>query len=351
MKKQIAEALKRPEGTFSFRGKFEGLFDRSKGRGVLLNVVAGQTLLRLERENNLDINFIYSSPGTGTRIATVNIESLKDSSKLYFYLSWSPTEIRLQIGSADKRSELLSGNGKIADYKLMVGKDGSVIRVGGKDVDVMGVLVRIGGKTVVESPAIDTWHDTIKAIEILKTGTSKEGYIYENVVSCMSIVMLCTGFERYCQRRFMELEGEGIKPNYADLEKAFFSTKEREIGLINTYAESARLKRVSLAQEIVERRLIDFGNYENCKDAFSKAYGIKFVEHLGVSVQTIQKIGDVIRFRHRIIHVSPLQSILNYDEVPPKAPIFAKKETVEEAVQIFSSFIENLHKASLKLRP
>lgn len=343
------EALKRPEGTIMFRGQVQGIFDKEKGKVLLMQAISGQKILRLEREDNLDVNFIYVSPMTGTRIATVNIEQFKGSIALKFCLAWSPDKIRLDIGSSDGVGKLVSNYGRTADYKLIVGKDGSLIQVGGKGIEVMGLLVAKDGKTIIEPPAIDIWRDTIKAINILQTGTSKEGYVYENVASCMSIVMLCTGFETYCAKRFTELEADGIKPDYSELEKKFFSKREREKSLINDFLESAKLKGSRLAQELVERRKIDFGNYDDCKDAFNKGYGIKFGEDLGVTNQTLEKIQEYIRYRHRIIHVSPLQSMLNYDE-PEKEPVFAKKETVEMAIGLFSSFVEALHKATLELR-
>lgn len=350
-KKEIVEVLKRPEGTFGFRGRFEGLFEKEKASGMLMQVVTGRNILRLEREDNLDVNFIHSSPGTGTRIATVNIKPLREHSKLWFFLSWSPQEIRLDIGNAERKEELLHGFGRVADYQLLVGSNGSIIQVGDKRVQVIGVIVAQEGKIIAESTAINTWQETIKVIRILQTGTSDMGYIHENVVSCMSIVMLCTGFETYCKKRFLELVGEGIEPNYELLEREFFRRREREVKIIDELVEEARLKNHSLAQELVDQRRIDFGNYENCKDAFNKGYGIKFGEDLGVSSQTLEKIQQYIRYRHIIVHVSPLQSMLNYDRVPPEEPIFAKKETVEAAVVEFTNFIEGLHKATLELRP
>lgn len=349
-KQQIIEALRRPEGTFVFTGKYEGLFDKEKGRGLLLDVVSGKTVLRLEREKNLDVNFVYSSPGTGTRVATVNIEQLKDSIALQFFLVWSPEKISLHIGSIGKTRMLIGNEGRKASYQLFVGSDGSVVQVGDKGVDVMGVFVARGGKTVVSSPAINTWHDTIKAISILQTGTSKEGFAFESVVSCMSLVMLCTGLETYCKKRFIELIEEGIKPDYSILEKSFFTAKERKKGLINDLSEIAKLKNHSLAQEIAEHRRIDFGNYGKCRDAF-KAYGIKLVEDLGVTNQTIQKLQKFILYRHKIVHVSPLIGVLNLHEVPPKEPIFANKKTVQTAIEVFANFVEGLHKATLALRP
>lgn len=56
--------------------------------------------------------------------------------------------------------------------------------------------------------AIQIWEDTIKSIEYLLKGTSKSGYIFENICANLSIVILITGFESYCKCRFMELEEE-----------------------------------------------------------------------------------------------------------------------------------------------
>lgn len=314
-----------------------------------MEIVSGQTAFRLERDENLNVNFVYFSPGTGTRLATINIEPLKDSIWLQFFLVWSPNEIRLHIGG-DYKKTLLSSNGwRKADYQILVGSDGNIYEFGGKGIEIMNPLLIQNGKTVVENTAIESWEDTAKAIEILLSGSSAEGYAYENVVSCAALGMLCTGFEVYCKKRFLELVGEGIEPDYNTLEKAFFSRIEREKQLMNTYAQEAEAKGLSLAHIIVEKRRIDFGNYQNCKDAYGKAYGIRFAEDMSLPIQTIQKIIDFIDYRHRIVHVSVLQGMLNYYEVPQKQPVFASKKTLTEAVQIFGDFVQALHQATLRL--
>ncbi|TSA07729.1 MAG: hypothetical protein D4R73_09720 [Deltaproteobacteria bacterium] len=60
---QIRAAMKRPEGTFMFNYQFDGLFDPALGRGVLLEVATGAILFRLERDPDLHLHFIHSSPG------------------------------------------------------------------------------------------------------------------------------------------------------------------------------------------------------------------------------------------------------------------------------------------------
>jgi hypothetical protein len=162
------------------------------------------------------------------------------------------------------------------------------------------------------------------------------------VVANMIIVMLATGSEAYCKTRFLELEGEGITPNYDELRKLFSLRVFEEI------KREASQKNISIAQLIVDQRRIDFGNYERCKEAFNKGYGIKFGE-LGISNQILEEIQRLINYRHRIVHVSPLIGMLNQDKVPLEEPIFSTNY-VKNAIEVSKLFIENLHQATLKLK-
>jgi len=348
-KKHILEALKRPEGTFEFKGKFDGIFDPSKGRRILIQVPSGKTVLRLERDEKLNLHFYYASPGTSTRVASVNISPLKGASKIHVFLCWSPEEIRLHVADANNPKKQLMSYGKPAEFQLRVGDNGRVYEVGDRNIEVMEERIFINGKPTLQPTALGVWKATLTAVEILLKGKSSEGYIFDVVAANMAIVMLATGIETYCKTRFVELEGEGIQPNYDELEKEFFSRSEREKGVFEEIKKEAALRGVSAVQELINRRRIDFGNYDHCKRAFNKGYGIKFGEHLGVSNQILEEIQKLIRYRHRIVHVSPLIGMLNQDKVPPEEPIFSTKY-VKNAIDISKSFIKSLHQATLNLR-
>ena len=116
----IDQALKRQQGTFAFRCRIEGIFDKNKIIHSLLEKVVGKYIFRLDRDENLNVTFTFSSPGTGTRETTVNIEPLKGSSHLYFTLSWSPDAICLHIEDDKKTRRLTSNQWKVADYNLLV---------------------------------------------------------------------------------------------------------------------------------------------------------------------------------------------------------------------------------------
>jgi hypothetical protein len=217
---QIREAIRRPEGTFTFTFTSENdLFSPQIPGGIIFDMISGGHYFRLERTDNLEICFYHSSPGTGTRVATVDLRKLKPSSKVFFAFSWTPQEIQLHVGPKIEGGELASAVGIPSEIGFRVGEDGKVIKVGSPGVQVMGVRFNIEGKQLVKPTAIDAWRETKKAIEILLTGESKEGYIFEVVKANLCIVMMVTGFEAYCKTRLDEIEKEGVKANHEKIEQ------------------------------------------------------------------------------------------------------------------------------------
>lgn len=349
---QIRDAMKRPEGTLSFVYSFDGLFDPELGYGILLEVVTGAIIFRLERDPDLNLHFFHSSPGTGTRVANVDIRPLKGSTKVLIGLVWSPSETRLHLGDLRKDSEqLLTGVGKPSPRQFRVDSSGAICQVGDEGVQVMGISVFEKGRLMLQPTAIEAWNSTVQAIKILLTGMSPEGYIFEVISTNMTIVMLVTGFEIYCKRRFLELEGEGISPDFNNLAKKFFSSGERERGEIEAIIQEAHAESISATRKIVNQGRIDFQNYERCKLAFNKGYGIRFGEDIGVSNMLLEEVQRLITFRHKIVHLSPLLGMLNQEQVPPQEPIFPNRQYAEKAVNTFDGFIQGLHRATLRLRP
>jgi len=246
--------------------------------------------------------------------------------------------------------QLISGTGSIAKFQLRVGRDGNIYQVGDDGVQVMGISVFQGNHPILQPTAIEVWKSTLQAIDILGTGESKKGFIYEVVVTNLSIAILVTGFEAYTRTRFLELKGEGIQPNTEAIINSFYSKKERAAGAIAILTEEANTLNITTINLIVSNRVIDFQNYGKCKLAYNKAYGIKFVE-LGLTTQAFEQLQKFLKYRHRIIHVSPLEAMLNQADVPPEEPVFSKKELLQIAQKCFEEFIEKLHSATLQLRP
>lgn len=326
------------------------MLDKDKKGGIIFEIPTGKHIFRLERDNNFKLNFYHSSPGTGTRIASIDLEQVNRADEVQIFLTWSPNEVNLYLGPMIEGGQLISATGSPANFQLRVGRDGKIHQIGDDGVQVMGISVFQGNQPVLQPTAVEVWKSTLQAIDILGTGESKEGFIYEVVATNLSIVILVTGFEVYTKTRFLEIEGEGVQPNTEAIINTFYSQKDRTADAIAILNEEAKTSNITTIDLILSKRVIDFQNYEKCKLAYNKAFGIKFSE-LGLTNQTLERLQKFLKYRHRIIHISPLDAMLNQAQVPPKEPVFSKKETLQAARKCFEEFIEKLHSATLHLRP
>jgi hypothetical protein len=212
----------------------------------------------------------------------------------------------------------------------------------------MGVNVYQEGKPVLFPTAMEAWHNTAKAVEVLWTGKSDQGFIYETVTASLTLSILVTGIEAYAKTRFLELETEGITPNSKALFEAFSSKAQRESRLFQEMEDAVIATRKSVLQQIVASGSMNFQNYDHIKKAYNRTYGIKIGE-IGIASQTLNDLQRFIEYRHRVVHVSPLLGLLNQQSVPAQQPVFANKLLAERALRCFDEFIDKLHKASLNL--
>ncbi len=347
--KQIQQAICRPEGTVSFRYKSKELFDPAAGRGILVEIPSNGHVFRIERDEALVLHFLHSSPGTGTRVASIDLKQVPPSDTVFLAFTWSPKEINFHLGPQVAGAKLSSSQGALSKRQLRVGKDGDVYEIGGPGVEIIGASVYKGGKPVLQPTAIDTWKEIIKATEILGTGKSDQGYIFEVAVTNLTLAVLVTGFEAFTKKRFLEMEQEGIAPDTAAVLNSFLSQRDKDAGIAEMLKSEAQDAQKTVLELTVERDRINFQNYQKCKLAYNKAYAITFGD-LGLQSLTLEKIKKFILYRHRIIHISALLGMLNQPEAPPDQPVFPKKELAVEAIREFDSFIEKLHEATLKLR-
>jgi hypothetical protein len=346
----ILENIRRTEGTVAFEYTSRDAFATDPTEGVFLEIVAGAHLFRLERGRPRVLRFFHASPGTGTRVATIDLSSAPEFDKAFLLFGWSPTEIKFWCGPRVPDGEqLLTADGVPSPRQFQIGTDGSVLQMGDQGVDVMGMHVYEGGKPIVLPSAIQAWENTATAIRILRTGQSGEGFSYEVVVSSLTLVMLVTGFEAYTKTRLSELEMEGISPNSRALFDSFSSKGRRVSGEYSEMEETATSSGVSILKQIIERGSINFQNYEDVKKAFSRAYDISLAT-IGIESGEVESLRKYVRYRHRIVHVSPLLGVLNLAEVPPEAPVFANRALADAALGCFDSVVKKLHAATLALR-
>lgn len=347
IQEELRNAMKIPKGTILFNYTSKGLFDASLEKGILVEITTGEIFYRLERDSNLNLNFFHSSPGTNTRISTIDLKQLPESDTVKIYLTWSPENIGLHVGS---KGVLLQSKGKLSEKQFRIDSGGNVIQVGDSGVEVMGLVVIQGDKTMLTSTAIQTWDETIKSIGFLLKGESKDGFIFESICTNLSIVILITGFESYCKRRFLELESEGISCNFDGLIQKFIPNDQQK-NVKKLIEERTIRNKITPARQMINQGVINFQCYENCKDAFRIGYEIKFAEDLGITSDEIKKLKEFISYRHSVIHVSPLTVMPAPDPTRGVGVKPPKNEYAHKGISVTSKFIHGLHNSSLKLRP
>lgn len=336
--------LKRPEGTLIFTFESEDLLDHLK-HVEILRVISGKQFFLIEKDSSFNLIFYHSSPGTDTRKAEVNILELSKTTALKISITWSTTEIALYVGNARVKEPPIYTKGKPSQRKFRVTDDGNVFELNGAS----SVSVYVEGKPVLQTTAIESWHETIDSIKIFESFDIGNDFNKENIITNLTISMLTTGFETYCKRRFIEICDEGIQADEDGLIQMSYSESEIKNGIKSNLEAEAGKNGFHLTSYLVSIGRINFQNYNHSKKAYRKAYGLQF-SNLGLNSEVIRRIKQYLAYRHKIIHISPKISLLNPEQVPPEEPVFAKKELALKAIDDFSNFVESLHTKSLKLR-
>jgi len=170
--------------------------------GLIFEIPSGVHYFCLERTDSAELHFYHSSPGTGTRVAILDLKHVRPSKTLFVGFSWSPTEINLHVGPNTEGGRLMSAKGIPSGKMFRVARDGTVVQVDA-GVRVMGLRVRQGGKTILESTALESWEETKESIRILHSGESREGYIFDTLIANITFPLIVTGFEVYAKRRLV----------------------------------------------------------------------------------------------------------------------------------------------------
>lgn len=348
--RQIGDVMCNPVGTLTFEYSSNEAFKKNAVTGVLINIPAKGHYFRVDRTPERVLRFFHSSPGTGTRVASISLEALPDFDKAFLAFTWSPEAITFACGPRGVASELLTAKGFPSSISFRIGSDGNLFQIGDEGVEVMGLRFQQGGQRILSPTALETWDVTIKAVEVLLTGKSEQGFMFEVVQTSAVLSMLVTGLENYAKNRLIELDSEGIDGDYNTLFVSFVSKAVRDSDRLNELKEKAITANKSVFAVVMDDLRINFQNYKELKRAYSVSYGIKLGE-IGINSQKLIKLQDFIRYRHRVVHVSPLLTVLNEDKVPPDKPVFANQQLGEEAVVCFKSVIEALHNATLSVRP
>lgn len=340
------EQLNEEEGTISFVVSNSNLFDESIPLIRILEIAKGQTVFILERDPEFYLRFIQSNPKYETKIAKINIRDFRNASKLFIAFTWSRGENVIYVGGSGG-SELRSGKSfEDPNIKFRVGKDGGIYQIGDKDIRVGYYSVKVGKEVVLEPTAKEIFDFWMVKIRRLIENCKRGDFLFESTLVQQIIVMLTTAFEVYAQTRFIEVEKEGKIVNMEALYNRFGPKKYME--QFKEIRESASKQGKTELEVFIERRRVNFQNWEDFKDAYNKGYGLKIME-IGIPNDILLDVQRFIKWRHKIVHSKDDQTIINSEEGPRAEPIFTNKDLAEKGLNVFQRFINRFHESTLEL--
>ncbi len=335
-------------GTLQFTLVGSDILDLSADNRYFFEMQLGRSTFMLFRDRNLNVNFIHWHPEADVRIAALSLSGLRANERLCVILTWSQDENSLSIGDMFSPNfihcKAHQTTGMVLPYKH------TNASVHGKLWSTGNYRKSLANVELSEAKGLWDWHlsNVHNLIDGLSACWSVEECKWRNApfkstLTMQCIVILVTGFEAYAKSRFAEMEKEGKNPNIDALLKRFdpkgYSKKERQ-----EYIDATGESVLSSMLEIRNGKgLINFQNFEQCKDAYNKGYGIKFGELWDISL-TPRRIQNYIKYRHACIHNKGLP-IIGYDT--KGYPVLVGIPQVEEAASDFSYFVETLHVETL----
>lgn len=339
----IADLLCRSEATAGINVTLLELNEAMTLKKPLRQIIAGKHIFIIVfSDDKKTLDFYYSSPASGTRKASLNtsdVLKVLQSSHLEAIIgfSWTPNEMSFSINSKNSPLSFGTKGGK-SDKKFRVDKFSNITE---QSINTSNVHFYIDGKMNLSPTAIETWDDTISTVKLIVEKGYLEDYIQYNASITNSIIsMVVSGFEIYNQKRFLEIQGEGIEPNIISLVNDVIAKKSKQTYKEELYAYTL--------EQLVSRKKVNFQNYDICTLAYDKCYDIIFGSFEDSS--TLNDLQKYIRCRHQIIHVYPSFTCLNMKEQPKEEPIMSNKETANNVIQTFDKFIKRLHEKTTELR-
>jgi len=313
------------------------------GSGIIFDQVSKDQYIRIEKTSDSCFRLYYSTPGTGTLAAEIEGRIFENKRVLKFKCRWSrPNRLNFEIMDPSNKHIRSSSKGKPSKLQYMITTDGKAVPVGDEGVDVHSIQIRTPDGFVLDNTAIQTWKSTLNAVEILLNERNTDNYQFNLILNNLILSTIITGFEVYSKKRFVEIEREGATADIESLVKHFYSNKQLEMGIEDDINEKATKKGTTALKEIVQRKKINFQNYENCKAAFKYAYSINFAE-IGLHNDLAKDFKHLLRCRHHIVHVSPSDSTLLWNN---DIKIESTKIFTEQSIALIDSIITKLHKST-----
>ncbi len=188
----------------------------------------------------------------------------------------------------------------------------------------MSKRLTVGSEVVLDSTAINSWNENIKAIEVLLRATSEEGYLFDVVQANFAAVALVTGIETYNKRRLQELESEGYLLNFDLLEEI----SDGRLTKLRIFAPTSNY----------------FQSLDHMKEIWKHLTGLTVSE---IHPEAWHKFKAMLyKHRHVVVHAHSFRA-----EIPMKNSrrvLFVTNE-IEDLKRVSQEFIAHLHQKTLTL--
>lgn len=342
--KQLGSLMKRPEGTIKL-GRLRPSDGATEAR---FQIVAGAHVFRIARHSGSRYVACHGSPGVSTRTVEIQPGEAPLGDHPDVWLAWSPESLHLHLVNRMDPSTMVTSEGVPSELRLWADARRAVVEV---PAGFEGLSVWAGSQPILGPPAIDLWTLTLQAVTTLMGGQSDAGYMSDVVVANATLSMLVTGLESYSQIRFVELESEGL-PLDAEAILRKLGTREERTALKDGTPPDLLVQSGSdsaVARALAKR--FSFQDFDRSKTLFGRGYGLRFYEDLQLNASQLERVKTLLRYRHRVAHVSPLVAMHNRHEVPAAEPEFSGRQFAERVRGELDEFVRALHAASLRLRP
>jgi len=336
------------EGMLKFLLLDTNLLDYQDQDIFIFDEQIGTSSFALYKDKHLNLVFVHSSAETGTRKVSVDLNGLKINERIFVVLDWSKEQDFLCAADMFDFEDMRHAKAlEQKQYKTPMPK-----------VFVKGILTSVHvSKTslakVHMSNAKGQWDWNLinvqNVIDGLKSCAEEactvRNPLFELAIVKQCIVMLVTGLEIYSRARFVEMERKGKNPDI----NALLANFDRKNRWQNDRDDYVRTTGNSVLMSLLEipkgRGLINFQNYEDCKDAYNKGYGVRFGELSGIGTILVG-IQSYIMLRHVIIHnqIEPAEPVIGYG--PQGNPFYLDISFVEQAIYECSYFVDALHAAT-----
>jgi len=307
------------------------LFSTSRAQHVWLVEWGPQNRLR----------FFHARPDQQTRLAELAGQPLRPGRQQFIAFAWSADGDSLycgEKGGEDLRKALSS---EIDWASLVPLPDGTILRVGDEGVEVGYFRMTSGGAVIAQSSPIQVARHQIETARVLVRNSQLADFLFESSLIQQVLVLLVTTMEVYCRERVLELHAKGIDVDLSALLDAFIPANYRNDyeATLHTQAESEGKSALGL---LLDDRKLNFQNWKSLKKIYAKGLGVSLVDV--APEDCLERVRQVIRWRHKVIHASGDHSIL--DEEPDGTPIFSKRELGDSCVKAIETFLDGLHTAT-----